>query len=159
VTTFQSGTGACNVLPASAMLNGTVRTFKPELRDKMEARMREIVRHVAEMFHMDHSLVYKRLIDATYNHAESVGYCRESVSKLYGEEKLKTQTPVTGGEDFGSFLEKRPGAFVFVGQGEGDRASVHSQGLHTSRFDFNDAVIPLAVEYFADLAETRGAMD
>jgi metal-dependent amidase/aminoacylase/carboxypeptidase family protein len=48
---------------------------------------------------------------------------------------------------------------VFVGQGEGDRASVHSQGLHTSRFDFNDAVIPLAVEYFADLAETRGAMD
>ena len=66
---------------------------------------------------------------------------------------------MTGGEDFGSFLEQRPGAFMFVGQGEGDRASVHSQGLHTSRFDFNDAVIPLAVEYFADLAETRGAMD
>jgi hippurate hydrolase len=159
VTTFQAGTGACNVLPASMMLNGTVRTFKPELRDRMETRMREMVQHFAEVFRLQHTFVYKRLIDATFNHAESVEYCRESVAKLYGEDKLKTQQPVTGGEDFGSFLEQRPGAFMFVGQGEGDRASVHSQGLHTSRFDFNDAVIPLAVEYFADLAETRGAMD
>jgi len=159
VTTFQAGTGACNVLPASAMFNGTVRTFKPELRDHMEARMREMVRHVAEMFRLQHTFVYKRLIDATFNHAESVAYCRESVAKLYGEDKLKTQQPVTGGEDFGSFLEQRKGAFMFVGQGEGDRSSAHSQGLHTSRFDFNDDVIPLAVEYFAELAETRGAMD
>ena len=121
--------------------------------------MREMVRHVAEMFRLQHTFVYKRLIDATFNHAESVAYCRESVAKLYGEDKLKTQQPVTGGEDFGSFLEQRKGAFMFVGQGEGDRSSAHSQGLHTSRFDFNDDVIPLAVEYFAELAETRGAMD
>lgn len=153
VTTFHSGTGPCNVLPASAILNGTVRTFKPELRDRMEARTRDVVQHVAEMFRMEHAFVYKRLIDATYNHAQSVEYCQESVAKLYGKDKLKTQTPVMGGEDFGSFLEKRPGAFMFVGQGEADRASVHSQGLHTSRFDFNDDAIPLAVEYFADIAE------
>jgi metal-dependent amidase/aminoacylase/carboxypeptidase family protein len=55
-------------------------------------------------------------------------------------------------------LEQRPGAFIFAGQAMPDAASPHSQGLHTPGYDFNDALIPLAVEYFADLAETRLAL-
>jgi amidohydrolase len=154
VTTFQAGTGAVNVLPAKAALRGTVRTFKPELRDQMEEKMRTMTEACAAMFGVTAEFAYSRVIDATFNHEESVGVCRESVARLYGEENMKVQTPVMGGEDFGSFLEKKPGAFVFLGQAEADCGSVHSQGLHTSRFDFNDRVIPIAVEYFAELAET-----
>jgi hippurate hydrolase len=86
-----------------------------------------------------------------------VEHCGDSVTRLFGEARLKTQQPVMGGEDFGSFLEQRPGAFIFLGQAEAERSSVHSQGLHTSQYDFNDDIIPLALEYFADLAETRTA--
>jgi hippurate hydrolase len=156
VTNFQAGTGACNVLPAKVMLSGTVRTFGRAVREQMEERMGSVIRHCAEMFRVQHEFDYKKVTDAVFNHAESVRYCRDSVVRLFGDAALKTQQPVMGGEDFGSFLEQRRGAFIFVGQGEGDRASVHNQGLHTSKYDFNDAVIPLAVEYFADLAETRG---
>ncbi|MES2393581.1 MAG: amidohydrolase [Acidobacteriota bacterium] len=155
VTTFQAGTGAVNVLPAKVLMRGTVRTFKPELRDMMESKVKGMVEHCAAMFGVKMEIDYWRVIDATFNHAEGTGYSRETVGRLFGAEKMKVQVPVMGGEDFGSFLEKAAGAFVFLGQGEADRDSVHNQGLHTSRYDFNDAVIPMAVEYFAELAETR----
>jgi amidohydrolase len=153
VTMFQAGTGAVNVLPAKAVLRGTVRTFKPELRDLMEQRLRGMVEACAAMFGVQTEMDYARVIDATFNHAEGVEFCRAAVGRLFGPERMQVQTPVMGGEDFGSFLEKTAGAFVFVGQADGE--SVHNQGLHTSRYDFNDAVIATAVEYFAELAETR----
>ena len=60
-----------------------------------------------------------------------------------------------GGEDFGYFLESKPGTFIFVGQADIDARSHHHQGLHTPGYDFNDSIIPLTVEYFAELAESR----
>jgi amidohydrolase len=155
VTNFQAGSGACNVLPEKVMLSGTVRTFNPAVRERMERRMAEMIRHTAEMFKLEHSFAYKRITDAVTNHEAGVQTCRKSVTRLFGEDKLKLQRPVTGGEDFGSFLEQRPGAFIFAGQGAGDKDASQRQGLHTPRYDFNDDLIPLAVEYFAEIAETR----
>jgi hippurate hydrolase len=159
ITNFVSGTGAANVLPAKATLSGTVRTFKPAERERLRSRMAAMVEHTAAMFRLQSTFDYKVVTDSVFNHEESVGYCRESVTRLFGEAALKPQTPIMGGEDFGSFLEQRPGAFIFLGQAAGGPDSPHSQGVHTSRYDFNDAVIPLAVEYFAELAETRGGWD
>jgi hippurate hydrolase len=159
ITNFISGTGAANVLPAKATLSGTVRTFKPAERERLRSRMAAMVEHTAAMFRLQSTFEYKVVTDSVFNHEESVGYCRESVTRLFGEAALKPQTPIMGGEDFGSFLEQRPGAFIFLGQAAGEPDSPHSQGVHTSRYDFNDAVIPLAVEYFAELAETRGGWD
>jgi amidohydrolase/hippurate hydrolase len=68
--------------------------------------------------------------------------------------------PIMGGEDFGSFLSQRPGAFMAIGQGEsGQPKSPHSQGLHSPFYDFNDAILPLAAGYFAELAERRLPID
>jgi hippurate hydrolase len=159
ITNFISGTGAENVLPAKATLSGTVRTFKPAERERLRSRMAAMVEHTAAMFRLQSTFDYKVVTDSVFNHEESVGYCRESVTRLFGEAALKPQMPMMVGEDFGSFLEQRPGAFIFLGQAAGGPDSPHSQGVHTSRYDFNDAVIPLAVEYFAELAETRGGWD
>jgi len=155
VTNFQAGSGACNVLPEKAMLSGTVRTFAPAVRERTERRMREMIAHTAAMFNLQHSFVYNRITDAVFNHEDGVKTCSASVTRLFGAESLKPQRPVTGGEDFGSFLEQRPGAFIFAGQGAGEKDSPTRQGLHTPRYDFNDDLIPLAVEYFAEIAETR----
>ncbi len=157
ITNFHAGTGAANVLPETAAFSGTVRTFKPDTRVRIEERMAAVLGHVAEMFHLQHRFVYNRITDAVFNHPENVVYSSDSVAKLFGKDALKPQQPIMGGEDFGSFLELRPGSFIFAGQGELDRASPHSQGLHTPRYSFNDAIIPLVLEYFVDLAETRAS--
>jgi metal-dependent amidase/aminoacylase/carboxypeptidase family protein len=61
-----------------------------------------------------------------------------------------------GGEDFGGFLQVRPGAFIVIGQAEHDnRSSPHNAGLHSPQYDFDDAILPIAATYFAELAERR----
>jgi hippurate hydrolase len=155
VTNFESGTGANNVLPTRAKLSGTVRTFTAATRNQMEARMGAMIEHIAAAFRVKPTFTYRRITDAVVNDPASVEHCRASVLRAFGEASLHPQEPVMGGEDFGSFLEQRPGAFIFAGQAMPDPASPHSQGLHTPGYDFNDALIPLAVEYFAELAETR----
>jgi hippurate hydrolase len=64
-----------------------------------------------------------------------------------------------GGEDFGGFLQQRQGAFIAIGQGEPHPESPHSRSLHSPHYDFNDAILPLAVGYFAELAERRLPID
>jgi hippurate hydrolase len=155
VTNLQSGTGASNVLPSSAFLSGTVRCFDAALRDQLEERMRTFVRGFAQMYRLEHTFTYDRITDAVFNPAENVEYSIGAVEKLFGPSALYALDPIMGGEDFGYFLQKRPGSFIFAGQAEADPASPHNQGLHTPGYDFNDAVNPLVVDYFAELAETR----
>jgi amidohydrolase len=155
VTNLQSGTGANNVLPSSAFLSGTVRCFEADVRTQLEARMRTVVQGVAEMHRLQHAFTYNRITDAVSNPAEHVGYSISAVERVFGAAAIHTQEPMMGGEDFGYFLERRPGSFIFVGQADADPASPHSQGLHTPKYDFNDAINPLVVDYFAELAEMR----
>lgn len=155
VTNFVAGTGAHNVMPRAATLSGTVRTYSPALRDLMERRMAEMTQATAAMFGMQAEFTYHRITDPVWNHEANVGYAGEAVERLFGRDRLKSFVPVMGGEDFGHFLEKRPGCFIALGQGASDPNSPCSQGLHTTKYDFNDEIIPVAVEYFADLAETR----
>lgn len=155
VTNFQAGTGAFNVLPSHVELSGTVRTFEPALRERLQKRIREVVESVATMHGLQQELTYEQNTDAVFNHMPNVDYASNAVKAVHGDVALKTQHPVMGSEDFGHFLEHRPGCFVFVGQGVNDANSPHSQSLHTGKYDFNDDIIPLVVEYFAEIAESR----
>jgi hippurate hydrolase len=159
VTNLTAGTGAANVIGDAARLTGTVRTFDNKVRDHMEARMEAVARGIAEAFRLSVEFEYARLIDPTINHAEPTEYCREAAAAIAGEAALRGFEPVMGGEDFGGFLEQRPGAFMVIGQGESDPASPHNRGLHHPQYDFNDAILPIAAEYFAELAERRLAID
>ncbi len=160
VTNVQAGTGADNVIPDAARLTGTVRTFDAGVRNHIEKRMQEMAQSTAVMFRGTSEFEYRRLMDATVNDAEATAYCQAAAAAIVGAESVKTMPPIMGGEDFGGFLQVRPGAFIAIGQTETDAAeSPHNAGLHTPQYDFNDAILPLAAEYFAELAERRLPVD
>jgi len=158
VTNLNAGSGAFNVIPESAKLSGTVRTFDAKLRDHLEKRIGEMAASIAATFRLTSEYTYGRITEPVLNDPESTTHCRAAAAAIVGPDRVVDMPPIMGGEDFGGFLEVRPGAFMGIGQGE-DPASPHSQGLHTPQYDFNDAILPLAAGYFAELAERRLPID
>ena len=159
VTNLNAGSGAFNVIPESAKLSGTVRTFDAKLRDHIEQRIGAMAESIAATFRLTSEYTYGRITEPVINDPESTTHCRAAAAAIVGPDHVVDMPPIMGGEDFGGFLEVRPGAFMGIGQGEKDPASPHNQGLHTPHSDFNDAIIPLAAGYFAELAERRLPID
>ena len=160
VTNIHAGLGSFNVIPASAHLTGTVRTFNSAVRDRIQARMSEVTQGIGAAFGIAGAVTYNRLCDAVINEETCTGYGHEAAVAVAGADNVHDFKPMMGGEDFGGFLAARPGAFIALGQAEpGDPSSPHNFGLHTPQYDFNDAIIPAAVCYFARLAETRMPID
>ena len=147
VTRFDAGT-AFNIIPQGAKLMGTVRTLKAETRDYAEKRIREIVEGYAKANGATGSVQYERGYPVTMNHEKETGFAAGVAKKIVGDAKVTTDAPpVMGAEDFSFMLEERPGAFIFLGNGD-------TAGLHHPAYDFNDAAIPVGVSYWAKLVET-----
>jgi amidohydrolase len=147
VTRFQAGT-ASNIIPQSAWLNGTVRTLKSETRDAVEKRIHEIVAGLAAAAGATARVQYRRGYPPTVNHPEQTDFATAIARKVAGEANVDANAPpVTGAEDFSFMLEARPGAFIFLGNG--DSAKLHSPG-----YDFNDAALPYGMSYWVELVET-----
>ncbi|MDJ1158939.1 M20 aminoacylase family protein [Chelatococcus sp. SYSU_G07232] len=147
VTSIHAGE-TFNVIPQTAQIKGTVRTLTPAMRDLCEERFRAIVTTVAQAFGASAAIEYNRGYPITWNHPEQTAFAAGVAGELVGAEKVDTAVPPTmGGEDFSFMLEARPGAFIFVGNGD-------TAGLHHPAYDFNDDVIPVGVGYWARLAET-----
>jgi len=144
---FHAGS-ADNVIPQTAILRGTARSLLPEVRDTLENRLREIVEGTAKAYGARATLTYNRHYPVTRNHAEQTDFAAAIASDVVGKERVDTNTPpLMGGEDFSFMLEARPGAFIFIGNGD-------SAGLHHPAYDFNDDVIPLGASFWARLVET-----
>jgi len=154
VTNFKVGTGALNVIGETAQLSGTVRTFSPEHRSTLERRMREIVDGIASAFGVRSTFKYSRITDPVINTPEATSHSQAAAAEVVGAGNVKDFKPMMGGEDFGGFLEVRPGAFIAVGQAESE-PSPHNFGLHSPKYDFNDAIISIVCRYFARLVERR----
>ena len=138
---------AHNVIPDTVWLNGTVRTLTAERRDFAERRLREIAHGVAAANGMTAEIVYDRSYPVTRNHAEQTAKAVAVAREIAGHDRvLDDIPPVMGGEDFSFMLEARPGAFIFMGNGD-------SAGLHTAQYDFNDQAIPHGASYWARLVE------
>jgi len=159
ITNLVAGSGAYNVITGIGHLSGTVRTFRNSVRDHIESRMSEMAAGIASTYRIASEVKYVRLLDATVNHPEETLHCQAAAAALVGEANVVGMEPVMGGEDFGGFLEVRPGAFMAIGQAEPDPKSPHSATVHSPFYDFNDAIIPAATEYFAELAERRLPID
>ena len=146
VTTFKAG-DAFNVIPQTARLTGTARTLSPEIRDLLEERMKEVVEHTAAAFGAKATLDYQRHYPVLSNHVREAGFAGEVARQVVGD-RVDMETPqVMGGEDFAFMLEARPGAFIYLGQGD-------TQYLHHPEYDFNDEIIPIGCSYWAKLVET-----
>ena len=142
---------AMSVIPAHAKLVGTVRTFRPATQDMIERRLHELVPAIAAAFGATATLEYERVYPATINHAAQAEFAATVAEALVGRDNVvRDLDPSMGSEDFAFMLQEKPGAYVRLGQGGGESGCF----LHNSKYDFNDAVIPLGAGYLAALAET-----
>ena len=147
VTSVHAGE-AFNVIPQTARLLGTVRTLTEETRGLVEAQMRKIVVTTAEALGATASLKYDRGYPVTINDPEKTDFAAGIARMIAGDENVDlTVPPMMGAEDFSYMLEERPGAYVFIGNGD-------SAFLHHPGYDFDDDAIPAGVGYWATLAET-----
>ena len=132
---FQAGE-AFNVIPDTAKLAGTVRTFQPETRDLMEKRITEVAQGVAESMNASVEVEYTRGYPATANDPEMAELVMAAAKSVVGEENVQVATPKMGAEDFSYFLIERPGCFFFVGTGNPDKDSQWAH--HHPRFDIDE---------------------
>jgi amidohydrolase len=147
VTRFEAGT-ANNIIPQSAWLNGTVRTLNAATRDAVEKRIHEIVAGVATAGGATARVEYRRGYPPTVNHGPQTDFASEVARKVAGDSRVDPNAPpVMGAEDFSFMLEARPGAFIFIGNGD-------SAMLHHPAYDFNDAALPYGMSYWVELVET-----
>jgi len=143
---------AFSVVPREAKIAGTVRTFRPEVQEMVEERLTELVESTARAFGAEGRTLYERIYPATVNHAEQARFAGDVAELLVGKENvIRDLAPSMGAEDFAFMLQEKPGCYVRLGQGGGPSNCF----LHNSRYDFNDAVIPLGAAFFAALAERR----
>ena len=156
VTMIHTGE-ATNVVPDSCEIQGTVRTFTLEVLDLIEARMRTIAEHTCAAFGASCEFEFHRNYPPTINHAAEAAFARQVMLDLVGEDKVVTQEPTMGAEDFAFMLQQRPGAYCFIGNGDGGhRDQGHGVGpclIHNASYDFNDALIPVGASYWVRLAE------
>ncbi|MBO0758825.1 MAG: amidohydrolase [Bradyrhizobiaceae bacterium] len=144
---FQAG-HTDNVIPQTAHLRGTARSLSPDVRDLLEVRLREVVEGTARLYGAKAKLSYKRGYPVLRNHEQQTTFAASVAGTVVGSDRVDQEVaPVMGAEDFSYMLETRPGAFIFVGNG-------NSAGLHHPAYDFNDEVIPVGTSYWVKLVET-----
>jgi hippurate hydrolase len=147
ICVFQAG-HAGNVLPQHAHLHGTARSLTPQVRDLLEQRVREVVEGTARLYGARATLTYTRGYPVLVNEEREAALAASVAREIAGADKVADNfAPMMGAEDFSYMLHERPGAFIFVGNGD-------SAGLHHPAYDFNDEAIPLGTSYWVRLAET-----
>ncbi|WP_027059006.1 M20 aminoacylase family protein [Mesorhizobium loti] len=147
VTKFHAG-DAYNIIPESAEIAGTVRTLRKEIAKKSEERLRAICDGMATAFGARIEVDFQANYPVTFNHAEETVFASDVAANVAGDAHVhRAIQPVMGGEDFSYMLEARPGAFIFIGNGD-------TAGLHNPNYDFNDEAIPHGMSYWVKLAET-----
>lgn len=146
VTQIHSGTSH-NIIPDTAFIEGTVRSFDKSVQAVVQERMAAIVEHQALAFGLEAELTYEQGYPATVNHADQAAFATQVARDVVGDDKVDGAfKPIMAAEDFSYMLEARPGAYLFLGQGGGPVC-------HHPEFDFNDNIAPVGASFFARLVE------
>ncbi|WP_430910119.1 M20 aminoacylase family protein [Methylobacterium sp. sgz302541] len=139
---------AFNVLPQSVTLRGTIRALSAEVRARIKERMEAIVAHLPEGFGARGSIAYGGSYPVTENHPAETAFMADVAAGLVGEDRVERDVaPMMAAEDFSYMLAHRPGAYIFLGNGE-------SAALHHPEYDFCDAAAPYGAALWARLIET-----
>jgi amidohydrolase len=137
-----------NVIPQTAQLRGTARSLTPKVRDLLEKRVPEIVEGTAKLYGAAAKVKYRRGYPVLKNHPAQTEFAAKIAGEIAGKDKVDVDmAPVMGAEDFSFMLNARPGAFIFIGNGD-------SAGLHHPAYNFNDEAIPYGTSYWVKLVET-----
>ncbi len=147
ICSFEAG-DTYNVIPQAATLLGTVRTLKPEVQEIVEGRIRAVAESVAAAMGVTAAVDYVRGYPVTFNHAEQTEFMARIAGEVSG---VNTDiVPQMGAEDFSYMLLERPGAYMFIGNGD-------SALCHHPAYDFDDGAIPYGISLFAKIIEERTA--
>jgi hippurate hydrolase len=144
---FQAGQ-TDNVIPQHAILRGTARSLTAEVREVLQKRIGEVVEGTARTYGASAKITYTNGYPVVVNHERQTAFAADVAREIAGKDKVDVDVPpVMGAEDFAFMLNERPGAFIFVGNGD-------TAGLHHPAYDFNDEAIPVGTSYWVRLAET-----
>ncbi len=147
VTSFNTDTISYNVIPQTVSLKGTVRTLDTDVRDMVKNRMETLIEHTAKAMGATASFDYHYGYPVSVNAEEQTGFAASIATKVAGPDNVDASTPpVMGAEDFSYMLQARPGAFIFIGNGD-------TALLHHPDYDFNDEAIPHGCSYWVQLVE------
>jgi hippurate hydrolase len=155
VTQIHAGE-AYNVIPERAVLRGTARCFSRQTMAMIEENLRRVAAGVAAGFGATAELDFRVIFPPLVNDAAEARFVADVAAELVGEGNVNREgNLVMASEEFSYMLEKRPGAYIRIGNGDGDGScEVHNPG-----YDFNDAALPLGASLFARLAETKLARE
>ena len=148
---FQAGF-TDNVIPQHAKLRGTARAFSVEVRKTLQERINAIVEGTARLYGAAAKITYTNGYPVLVNHEHQTEFAASVAGQIAGEDKVdKSLPPMMGAEDFSYMLNARPGAFIWIGNGD-------SAGLHHPSYNFNDDTIPFGTSYWVKLVETALAV-
>ena len=151
ITKISGGT-AYNVIDDSVKMGGTIRTFKPETRAFYEKKLNEISSGIAKANGADADVEFHltNKYPPTINSKKESEFAANVAKKIFGESNVNTNIePSMGGEDFSYLLEKKPGSYLYIGQGDEN----HKAHLHTTKYDFNDNLLPIGVNFWVELVK------
>ena len=140
-----------NVIPEIAVLRGTTRAFDGTVRDRLEPAIRRIAEGVCRSCGAEMTLRYERRYPPTVNTATEAEIAAIAAASVVGDGNVRRDpVPSMGAEDFACFLERKPGAYIWIGNGTADQGGT----LHSPHYDFNDAILPVGASYWVRLAES-----
>jgi hippurate hydrolase len=147
ITTFNAG-DTYNVIPQTVRMTGTIRTFKKGVRDLVLRRFNETVSGIAVAMNCQATVTFTEgNYPATVNHERETAFAAKVAADVVGADKVDANTPpLMGAEDFAFMLEERPGAYIFLGNGD-------TAACHHPAYDFDDRAIPLGTSYWVRLVE------
>jgi hippurate hydrolase len=150
ITQFHAGSTG-NVIAEEAVLNGTVRTLRPEVQDEVQDLLTSIAVATAAAHGAEAVVEYDRGYPPVVNAAEPTERAALAAARIVGADKvIRERRPGMGGEDFSFMALRVPGCFVRIGQADGDRGSTP---VHNPRYDFNDAILPIGASFWSTLVE------
>jgi len=147
VGTFETDSGASNIIPQTARMRGTVRCLDPEDRKMMEGRVRRVVEDTASAFGAAAELHWDYGYPVTVNDTDATGFAVDA-ARAVAQDVMDDANPIMPSEDFSYMLEARPGAYMFLGNGD-------SAMCHHPKYNFNDEAIPYGCSFFAEIVERR----
>jgi hippurate hydrolase len=147
ICVFQAGQ-TDNVIPQYAKLRGTIRSLSPQVREFLQRRLQEVVEGTAQLYGAKADVTFSTGYPVLVNEEGRTAFAAAVADEIAGKDKVNRDVPpLMGAEDFAYMLQERPGAFIYLGNGD-------SAMLHHPAYDFNDEAIPVGTSYWVRLAET-----
>jgi len=146
--------GSPNVIPAEVLISGTARSFSADVRDLLERRLAEVAAGIAQAGGCTAESKYLRRYPALVNSVEQTSLAVEAAAMTVGRENVDPNTPrISGAEDFAFMLEKKPGAYIMIGNGGPDEGGCHN--VHSPLYDFNDRILTTGAAYWVNLVQVE----